>query len=112
MPGMAGRVGVREIGDEGGNRLRRIVHRGTGSVGTWRRLRMVPWSARGMSVAQIAGLAFTGENRDARHNVTTGGARRGRGCARPAPARLIPPPLRRSETRRGALVSLSRTVRR
>src|SRR5262245_46952196 len=104
LPGMAGRVRVREIGDDEGNWLRRIVHRGAGSVRTWRRAPVVPWPARGMSVAQITGLAFTSEDRawDALlHNFNADGARRGLGCARPTPARLIPPPFRRSETRRG-----------
>src|SRR5258708_27847791 len=60
---MAGRVRVREISDDEGNRLKRIVRRGSGSVVTWRRAPMVLWSAQGMSVAQIAGLAFTSEDR-------------------------------------------------
>ena len=60
---MAGRVRVREIDDDEGNRLMRIVRRGSGSVVTWRRAQMVLWSAQGMSVPQIAGLAFTSEDR-------------------------------------------------
>jgi len=77
--GMAGRVQVRVIGDDEGSRLRRIAHRGTGSVGTWRQAQTVPRPAQGMSVAQITRLAFTSEDRawDALHNVTAGGARRG-----------------------------------
>ena len=49
---------------------KRIVRRGSGSVVTWRRAQMVLWSAQGMSVAQIAGLAFTSEDRgrDVLHN--------------------------------------------
>jgi transposase len=72
---MAGRVRVREISDDEGNRLRRIVRRGTGSVVTWRRAQMVLWSAQGMSVAQIAGLAFTSEDRvrDVLHNFNADG---------------------------------------
>jgi len=62
---MAGRVRVREISDDEGNRLKRIVRRGSGSVVTWRRAQMVLWSAQGMSVAQIATLAFTSEDRAA-----------------------------------------------
>lgn len=50
---------VREIDDDEGDRLRRIVRRSTGPVVTWRRAQMVQWSAQGMSVAQIAGLSFT-----------------------------------------------------
>ena len=60
---MAGRVRVREISDDEGNRLKRIVRRGSGSVVTWRRAQVVLWSAQGMSVAQIARLAFTSEDR-------------------------------------------------
>jgi hypothetical protein len=72
---MAGRVRVREISDDDGNRLKRIVRRGSGSVVTWRRAQMVLWSAQGMSVAQIAGLAFTSQDRirDLLHNFNTDG---------------------------------------
>ena len=75
LPGMAGRVQVREISDDEGNRLKRIVRRGSGSVVTWRRAQMVLWSAQGMSVAQIAGLAFTSEDRvrDVLHNFNADG---------------------------------------
>ena len=72
---MAGRVRVREISDDEGNRLKRMVRRGSGSVVTWRRAQMVLWSAQGMSVAQIAGLAFTSEDRvrDVLHNFNADG---------------------------------------
>ena len=72
---MAGRVRVREISDDEGNRLRRIVRRGSGPVVTWRRAQMVLWSAQGMSVAHIAGLAFTSEDRvrDVLHNFNADG---------------------------------------
>src|SRR2546425_3043576 len=72
---MAGRVRVREISDDEGNRLKRIVRRGSGSVVTWRRAQMVLWSAQGMSVAQIAELAFTSEDRvrDVIHNFNADG---------------------------------------
>jgi hypothetical protein len=75
LAGMAGRVRVREISDDEGNRLKRIVRRGSGSVVTWRRAQMVLWSAQGMSVAQIAGLAFTSEDRvrDVLHNFNADG---------------------------------------
>jgi hypothetical protein len=66
LAGMAGWVRVREISDDEGNRLKRIVRRGSGSVVTWRRAQMVLWSAQGMSVAQIAGMAFTNEDRGPR----------------------------------------------
>src|SRR5713226_8516890 len=75
LAGMAGRVRLREISDDEGNRLKRIVRRGSGSVVTWRRAQMVLWSAQGMSVAQIAGLAFTSEDRvrDVLHNFNADG---------------------------------------
>jgi transposase len=72
---MAGRVRVREISDDEGNRLKRIVRRGSGSVVTWRRAQVVLWSAQGMNVARIAGLAFTSEDRvrDVLHNFNADG---------------------------------------
>lgn len=51
---MAERVRVREIGDDEGRRLLRIVRRGTGSVVMWRRAQMVLLSAQGIPVARIA----------------------------------------------------------
>ncbi len=53
----------------------RIVRRGSGSVVTWRRAQMVLWSAQGMSVPQIARLAFTSEDRvrDVLHNFNADG---------------------------------------
>lgn len=49
---MAERVQVREIDDDDGQRLLRIVRRGTGSVVTWRRAQMVLLSAQGMPRAR------------------------------------------------------------
>jgi transposase len=51
------------------------VRRGSGSVVTWRRAQVVLWSAQGMSVAQIARLAFTSEDRvrDVLHNFNADG---------------------------------------
>jgi len=60
---MADRVRVREISNEEGQRLLRIVRRSSGSVVTWRRAQMVLLSAQGMDVAQIAMVAFTSEDR-------------------------------------------------
>jgi len=60
---MAERVRVREISNEEGNRLLRIVRRSSGSVVTWRRAQMVLLSAQGMDVAQIAEVAFTSHDR-------------------------------------------------
>ena len=54
---------VREITDDEGNRLLRIVRRSSGSVVTWRRSQMVLLSAQGMDVAQIAKVAFTSADR-------------------------------------------------
>src|SRR5215471_1859382 len=60
---MADRVRVREITNDEGNRLLRIVRRSSGSVVTWRRAQMVLLSAQGMDVPQIAKVAFTSEDR-------------------------------------------------
>jgi transposase len=57
------RLWVREIDDDEGRRLVRIVRRGTGSVVTWRRAQMVLLSAQGMDVAAIAKVAFTSDDR-------------------------------------------------
>ena len=57
------RLRVREIDDDEGRRLVRIVRRGTGSVVTWRRAQMVLLSAQGMNVTAIAKVAFTSEDR-------------------------------------------------
>jgi transposase len=54
---------VREISNEEGNRLLRIVRRSSGSVVTWRRAQMVLLSAQGMDVEQIAKVAFTSPDR-------------------------------------------------
>jgi transposase len=56
-------VRVRELTNEEGNRLLRIVRRSSGSVVTWRRAQMVLLSAQGMDVAQIAKVAFTSPDR-------------------------------------------------
>src|SRR5215472_14814409 len=57
------RLRVREIDDDEGRRLLRIVRRGTGSVVTWRRAQMALLSAQGMEAAAIAKVAFTSEDR-------------------------------------------------
>jgi hypothetical protein len=56
---MGERVRVREITNDEGNRLLRIVRRSSGSVVTWRQAQMVLLSAQHMDVAQIAKVAFT-----------------------------------------------------
>ncbi|WSI82246.1 hypothetical protein OG557_37265 [Streptomyces anulatus] len=72
---MPERVRVREIDDDEGRRLLRIIRRGTGSVVTWRRAQMVLLSAQGMPVARIAGVSFTSDDcvRDVIHNFNTDG---------------------------------------
>ena len=60
---MTERLRVREIDDDEGGRLVRIVRRGSGSVVTWRRAQMVLLSAQGMDAAAIAKVAFTSEDR-------------------------------------------------
>jgi transposase len=60
---VAERVRVRELSNDEGMRLLRILRRGQGSVVTWRRAQMVLLSGQGMDVAQIALVAFTSEDR-------------------------------------------------
>jgi transposase len=71
------RLRVREIDDDEGRRLVRIVRRDSGSVVTWRRAQMVLLSAQGMAVAGIAKVAFTSEDRvrDVIHNFNADGFR-------------------------------------
>ena len=57
------RLRVREIDDDEGRQLVRIIRRGSGSVVTWRRAQMVLLSAQGMDAAAIAKVAFTSEDR-------------------------------------------------
>jgi hypothetical protein len=57
------RLRVREIDDDEGRRLVRIIRRGSGSVVTWRRAQMLLLSAQGMDVPGIAKVAFTSEDR-------------------------------------------------
>src|SRR5215216_6655642 len=68
-------VQVRPISNDEGNRLLRIVRRGTGSVVTWRRAQMVLLSAQRMPVAKIAEVTFTSPDRvrDVLHNFNTDG---------------------------------------
>ena len=56
---MAARVELREIGNEEGNRLLRIVRRGSGSVVTWRRAQIVLLAAQRMPAARIAEVVFS-----------------------------------------------------
>ena len=68
-------VQVRAISNDEGNRLLRIVRRGSGSVVTWRRAQMVLLSAQRMPVAKIAEVTFTSPDRvrDVLHNFNTDG---------------------------------------
>ena len=68
-------VRVREISNEEGQRLLKIVRRSSGSVVTWRRAQMVLLSAQGMDVAQIAEVAFTSPDRvrEVLHNFNDDG---------------------------------------
>ena len=57
------RLRVRDISNDEGNRLLRIVRRSSGSVVTWRRAQMVLLSVQGVDVEQIAKVAFTSPDR-------------------------------------------------
>jgi transposase len=72
---MVHRVQVREISNDEGNRLLRIVRRSSGSVVTWRRAQMVLLSAQGMDPAGIAEVTFTSADRvrDVLHNFNADG---------------------------------------
>jgi hypothetical protein len=66
---------VREISNQEGNRLLRIVRRNSGSVVTWRRAQMVLLSAQAMDISQIARVTFTSPDRvrDVLHNFNLEG---------------------------------------
>src|ERR1044071_9332887 len=72
---MAERVRVRELSNDEGQRLLRIVRRSSGSVVTWRRAQMVLLSAQAMDVAEIARVTFTSPDRvrDVLHNFNLDG---------------------------------------
>jgi transposase len=72
---MVHRVQVRPIDNDEGNKLLRIVRRGSGSVVTWRRAQMVLLSAQGMDVPVIAKVTFTSPDRvrDVIHNFNADG---------------------------------------
>jgi transposase len=54
---------VRDLSNDEGNRLLRIVRRSSGSVVTWRRAQMILLSAQAMDVAGIAKVTFTSPDR-------------------------------------------------
>jgi transposase len=72
---VAERVRVREITDQEGQRLLRILRRSTGSVVTWRRAQMVLLSAQGMPAPAIAQVTFTSCDRvrDVLHSFNADG---------------------------------------
>lgn len=72
---MAQPVRVRELRNDEGQRLLRMVRRSSGSVVTWRRAQIVLLSAQGMDPAAIAKVAFTSADRvrDVIHNFNTDG---------------------------------------
>jgi transposase len=72
---LAARVELRQITNEDGNRLLRIVRRGSGSVVTWRRAQIVLLSAQGMSPARISEVVFTDPDtvREVIHNFNRDG---------------------------------------
>jgi hypothetical protein len=86
---MAQQVQIRPISNGEGNRLLRIVRRGTGSVVTWRRAQMVLLSAQRMPATKIAEVTFTSPDRvrDVLHKLQH---------RRLQPA--LPPPCRRPAT--------------
>ena len=72
---MAARVELREISNEEGNRLLRIVRRDSSSVVTWRRAQIVLLAAQRMPPARIAQVVFSDADtvRDVIHNFNRDG---------------------------------------
>jgi transposase len=72
---MAARVELREISNEEGNRLLRMVRRDSGSVVTWRRAQIVLLAAQRMPAPKIAAVVFTDSDtvRDVIHNFNRDG---------------------------------------
>jgi hypothetical protein len=56
---MAARVELREISNEEGNRLLRIVRRTGGSIVTWRRAQIVLLAGQRMPATKIAQVVFS-----------------------------------------------------
>ncbi len=93
---VAEHVRVRQIEDDEGQCLLRIIRRGTGSVVTRRRGRTVLLSAQGMPVAKIAEVTFTSADRVRAGSTTstpTASRRSTRSTRRPA--QNVHPPERR-----------------
>jgi transposase len=72
---MAARVELREISNDEGNRLLRLIRRSSGSVVTWRRAQIVLLAAQRMPPARIAEVVFTDPDtvRDVIHNFNRDG---------------------------------------
>jgi transposase len=72
---VAARVTLREVSNEEGQRLLRIVRRTSGSVVTWRRAQIVLLSAQGMTPTKISEVVFTDPDtvRDVIHNFNRDG---------------------------------------
>jgi transposase len=72
---MAARVELREITNEEGNRLLRIVRRSSGSVVTWRRAQIVLLAAQRMPAGRIAEVVFSDPDtvREVIHNFNRDG---------------------------------------
>ena len=72
---MAARVLLREITNDEGNRLLRIVRRTSGSVVTWRRAQIVLLAAQGMTPRRISEVVFTDPDtvREVVHNFNRDG---------------------------------------
>ncbi len=68
-------VELREITNEEGNQLLRMVRRGAGNIVTWRRAQIVLWAGQGNPVGRIAEIGFTSEDRvrDVIHNFNRDG---------------------------------------
>src|SRR3954453_355233 len=72
---LAARVVLREISNEEGNRLLRIVRRTSGSVVAWRRAQIVLLAAQGLTPARVSGggVPAPATVRDVIHNFNRDG---------------------------------------
>src|SRR6266567_6043582 len=72
---MAARVELREINNEEGNRLLRMIRRSSGSVVTWRRAQIVLLAAQRMPPTRIAEVVFSDADtvREVIHNFNRDG---------------------------------------
>jgi transposase len=72
---MAARVELREISNDEGNRLLRMIRRSSGSVVTWRRAQIVLLAAQRMPAPRIAEVVFTDPDtvREVIHNFNRDG---------------------------------------